>query len=264
MRLARFDLFLRAFVPRNAADLGPWRRAGAVLAIAAAALSFAALVRAETVNSGAIAAAARRSVQEAFGPGVEVETQCGLVPAIGPVQGADAEIRVRVLGDRRQGGPVPVVVEFWQDGERLGECPVTVHARLYRQVLVAREPIGRGVALLPELFTIERREVAVPGSGGAAVLASVAGMRLRRPVPAGETVLAADLEPLPVVRRGDRVTATVDVGGITVIMSAVALEDGAAGAAVMVKNDRSGRRLQAVVAGPGAVRVQLDNSMIGG
>jgi flagella basal body P-ring formation protein FlgA len=47
-------------------------------------------------------------------------------------------------------------------------------------------------------------------------------------------------------------------------MSAIALEDGAAGAMVAVKNDRSGRRLQAVVVGPGVVRVQLDDPSIGG
>lgn len=252
------------FPGRGGTDRKLWRQIGAVLALAVAALSFAVLVRAETIDAGAFAAVAERCVRDTFGAGVEVEAQCGMVPALGALQGVDAELRPRVLGERRTSGPVLVSVEMWRDGVRLGERSVTVQVRLYRPVLVALAPLARGAVLAPEQFRIERREVTAAGDATVPSAESVAGMRLRRPVTAGDTVLAGDLEPVPLVRRGDKVTATVGVGGITVTMSAIALEDGAAGAMVAVKNDRSGRRLQAVVVGPGVVRVQLDDSTIGG
>lgn len=264
MRLARIELLGHPLIGRRVASRHHWREAGAVLLLVLAAMLFAALVRAETLDNRAIATAAERCVRETFGAGVEVEAQCGPVPALGALQSADAELRPRVLGDRRMSGQALVSVELWREGQRIGERSVNVQVRLYRPVLVAREPLARGAALLPAQFTVERREVAMAGDTAVPSVDTVTGMRLRRPVAAGDTVLATDLEPVPLVRRGDKVTAITGLGGITVSMSAIALEDGAAGATVSVKNDRSGRRLQAVVVGPGVVRVQLDDPSIGG
>ena len=264
MRPVRMELLGHMSGGHRTAERNHWREAGAVVLLVLAALLFAALARAETLDARAIAGAAERCVREAFGTGVEVEAQCGPVPALGALQSADVELRTRVLGERRTGGQALVSVELWHEGERIGERSVTVQVRLYRPVLVAREPLARGTALVPAQFTVERREVAMAGDTVTPSVETVAGMRLRRPVVAGDTVLATDLEPVPLVRRGDKVTATTGVGGISVSMSAIALEDGAMGATVSVKNDRSGRRLQAVVVGPGVVRVQLDDPSIGG
>jgi flagella basal body P-ring formation protein FlgA len=232
--------------------------------VAAAVLAGASHAGAVVLDARALALAAEDVARAAIGAGADVEVACGPVPALGVLQGQEVEIRGHVLGTRHGSGPTLVSLEIWRDGARIGERSVSVQLHVYRQVLVAAAPIGRGTAALPEQFAVERREAIAGGDTAVASVESVRGMRLRHSFTAGETVHTSDLEPLPVIRRGDKVMATVGVGGITVTVSGIALDDGAVGQRVGIKNDRSGRRLQATVMGPGSVRIELDDNAIGG
>lgn len=58
------------------------------------------------------------------------------------------------------------------------------------------------------------------------------------------------------VHRGDRVEARLHMSGISVTLIAMALDDGCAGQTVLVKNERSGKRLRGTVIAPGVVQVQ--------
>ncbi len=235
-----------------------------VLLVALLALVAAPRAAAVVLDARALALAAEDAARSAFGTGADVEVVCGPMPALGGLQGQEAEIHGRVLGTRRASGPTLVALEMWRDGTKIGERSVSVQLRVYRSVLVAVAPIGRGAAAAPEQFSVERREAAADGDTVVASVESVRGMRLRRSFSAGETVHPSDLEPLPVIRRGDKVMATLGLGGITVTVSGIALDDGAVGQRVAIKNDRSGRRLQATVMGPGSVRIELDDNAIGG
>jgi len=235
-----------------------------ILMVAVAALATAPGAGAVVLDARALALAAEDAARSACGAGADVEVVCGPVPALGALQGQDAEIHGHVLGTRRASGPTLVSLEIWREGTRIGERSVSVQLRVYRHILVAVAPIGRGAAALPEQFTVERREATADGDTAVASVESVRGMRMRRSFSAGETVQRSDLEPLPVIRRGDKVMATAGVGGITVTVSGIALDDGALGQRVGIKNDRSGRRLQATVMGPGSVRIELDDNAIGG
>jgi len=131
-------------------------------------------------------------------------------------------------------------------------------------VLVAVLPIARGTAVSAAQFAIERRPLAAGAAARPAAPDAIDGTRLRRSLAAGEVLAAGDLEPVPFVRRGDKVTALAEAAGIAVAMQVTALEDGANGATITVKNDRSGKRLQAVVVAPGTVRVRVENALHGG
>ncbi|MCA8906828.1 MAG: flagellar basal body P-ring formation protein FlgA [Rhodospirillaceae bacterium] len=90
-------------------------------------------------------------------------------------------------------------------------------------------------------------------TGVARTTAELTGMAVRRALPAGDMVLVSDLEPPVVVARGSGVMITYTSGPLTILMRGRALEDGALGSVVRVANADSGRTVDAVVSGPGAV-----------
>ena len=65
------------------------------------------------------------------------------------------------------------------------------------------------------------------------------------------------LEAPRLVRRGERVTITARADGIDVRMAGKALMDGTAGERIRVRNINSDRVIEATVASPGMVEVQM-------
>lgn len=83
----------------------------------------------------------------------------------------------------------------------------------------------------------------------------VAGMAARRPLRAGDPLLATDLEKPRLVLRGEQVTLSYVRPGLTLSVRGRALSDGAAGDLVSVLNEQSRRTVEGVVSGPGRVSV---------
>lgn len=237
-----------------------WARAAIVIVLGLR----PALGSAEPATPAALAAAAMDAVRAACaGPG-ELELECGAVPPLGALQGADLELRPRVLGLPRADGAVPVSVELWQGEQRRGEHTVVVRTRRYQPLLVAAVALSRGVVPQPEQVRFEPRAACGAGDVVVASAEQLHGMQLKRAVAAGEPLLLRDLEPRPVIRRGERVTATLERGSIHITISGTALADGALGGRIAVKNDQGGKRLWGLVTGAGAVRIEPEASPQGG
>ncbi len=86
-------------------------------------------------------------------------------------------------------------------------------------------------------------------------VASAAGQMLRRPVPAGQPLQAADLTRPLLVAKGARVAMELRVPGLAITAQGVALQAGAAGEMVQVLNPVSHMVVEAEVTGPGRVVV---------
>jgi flagella basal body P-ring formation protein FlgA len=82
---------------------------------------------------------------------------------------------------------------------------------------------------------------------------ALAGMRAACDVAPGEMLDTRDLEPVPVVQRGERVDLVVRRGGIAAVVRAECREDGLLGEIVSVINGLTGRPVVARVAAPGVV-----------
>ena len=85
--------------------------------------------------------------------------------------------------------------------------------------------------------------------------AAVIGMQLKRQVPAGMPIPLADLMHPLQINRGEPVRMQLQAGGLTLSGQGVALESGAAGERIRVRNISSNAVIEAEVLGPGAVRV---------
>jgi len=85
------------------------------------------------------------------------------------------------------------------------------------------------------------------------------GMELRHPVMAGMPFLAADVARPTLVQRGANVTMQLESPGLSVVAQGVAMDPGAIGEQIRVMNPSSRATVEAVVIGPGQVRVTPDS-----
>ncbi len=86
-------------------------------------------------------------------------------------------------------------------------------------------------------------------------LRDVVGMEAARRLAAGNIVRATDIVRPQLVRRGEPVTINIRSGTLVISAAGRALGNGAAGASVRVVAGPTNRTLDAIVEGPGAVRV---------
>ena len=128
--------------------------------------------------------------------------------------------------------------------------------KLLQPVVVASRPLARGQRLGSDDLALEKRDV------GDSAREGVSGTRPRslgylmsRGVPAGRALDSAVLEAPVLVERGRRVRMAVQAQGIDITMAGVALEDGALGETVRVRNPASRRVVEGVVVGPAQVRL---------
>jgi flagella basal body P-ring formation protein FlgA len=82
------------------------------------------------------------------------------------------------------------------------------------------------------------------------------GKTPRRAVRPGQPVRLADIREPLVIRKGELVTIIVETGTMRLTAQGRANDDGAQGQAIRVANTRSGKTLDAVVAGPGTVKIE--------
>lgn len=91
-------------------------------------------------------------------------------------------------------------------------------------------------------------------------LARVVGMQLKRPALPNQPILVSDLIKPAVVGRDSAVRLTLDAGGLSLSGQGIALEAGAIGERIRVRNPSSRAVLEAEVIAPGVVRVAPDGA----
>jgi flagella basal body P-ring formation protein FlgA len=145
-----------------------------------------------------------------------------------------------------------------------GEGMNPINSRISGQVLELMDVAVAATRLLPETVLrtgdvkMARVRAALVQGEVARGIDQVIGMELRRPVPAGQPLRAADMMRPPMVRRGAVVQVQLQVGGLSVNGQAVAVEAGAEGDRIRVQNMSSRALLMAQVIGSGLVRVMPD------
>lgn len=125
------------------------------------------------------------------------------------------------------------------------------------KVLVAKEVLKRGTVLSPEMFALAE----LPASGMEnQVIADpqqVLNMELVRDLAPNAPLRTYDLKKAVMVKRGQEVQVIAGAGqGFLITMRAEALQEGALGEQIRLKNSESGRSLTAVVTGQNTAKVK--------
>ncbi|ROZ82406.1 flagella basal body P-ring formation protein FlgA [Pseudomonas neustonica] len=128
---------------------------------------------------------------------------------------------------------------------------------LYQQVLVSAHPLSRDTVLSASDLTLQERDTSLLRDKYLVEPEQAIGMRLTRPVAPDTIVTFAIIAQNEVIRRGDKVVISASNGSVSVKMPGEAMEDGAVGAQIRVRNTRSNREIKARVSAAGQVRVDM-------
>lgn len=144
-------------------------------------------------------------------------------------------------------------------------CPAPKPWRLYVpvritrhiEVLIAAHPLPRGVALTRDSIRRERRNPVDLARGWYAEPKQLLGLETRRAIHAGEVLSPGLLTSPRLIRRGQELILFATSGAMTVTMKGEALEDGAEGEVIRVRNLSSSRIVEGRVVGADKVQVSL-------
>lgn len=124
---------------------------------------------------------------------------------------------------------------------------VPVSIDQYLDVIVARHPLRTGQRVSAADLTTARRNSSNMPYGYYRETGHIVGQAVKQPVAAGDVIRPGTLSAPTLVRRGQELMLVADTGSVTVSMSGVALENGARGERIRVRNSRSGRTVEGTV-----------------
>lgn len=163
------------------------------------------------------------------------------------------EFTLRTLTKSRAKGMVPVIVEYTTFDGINGRAQITLSIRVFDSALVASSRLARGQELNSRSVVCEWRDVTDFPGAPLRDLTAATGYRLRRNIPAGNVITASALEVIPDVEYGDEVTIEFSVGALSLRAVGSALEAGAVGETVRVRNITSKSIIKATITAPGVV-----------
>lgn len=154
------------------------------------------------------------------------------------------------------GSSMVVRYRAFADSALVEESTVILRASLWRDAWFAREPLAPGGALDSTLVE-PRRIDCFRMRDGIPTGTQDPDLILTRSVPAGSMLTWHDVGHRPLVRKGEIVDVTASTGLLRVTMKGIALQSGALGDLVTVRNPDSLKTIPALVVGDNRVEVRL-------
>ena len=133
------------------------------------------------------------------------------------------------------------------------DIPVTVVLHSFGEIPAARAAIRRGTPLQEEQFTWSWLDLAEVDGALVTDRGELAGVCAARTLTAGDRLRRNDLKSVPVIRAGDRVELRINRGGLMVAVNALARQEGCLGQTIPVRNELTGRLVNARILGSGIV-----------
>lgn len=171
------------------------------------------------------------------------------------LDGDPQKAAIEALEELKPGQNRLALVEVGDKGRAVRKASLEAEISLVAQVAVAATPINSTQGqITPPMIAFESMNLARikgkpwDGSGGP--------WRVRTSVGQGQVVYEDNLEPMPTICRGDKVTLAYRGKRVQLSAEAEAITDGFLGQGITVRNLQSGIQVSGLVEGPGAVVVQ--------
>ncbi len=133
--------------------------------------------------------------------------------------------------------------------------PATID--IYGKVVIARTSIPKNTLLRSHHLELREQQINVSRYANYNAVGLVSGMRTKRSIRQGAVISPSNLEPPMLVARGDQVIISAESDVIAIQMKGEALNSGALGEQISVKNLSSNRVIRARVTERGKVSVLL-------
>lgn len=201
----------------------------------------------------ALAAVRAALVAQGAAPDCEVEIP-GFNPPIVPASGSSAPIVTQLDYDHGL-GRFTAVLSVTGDGMDPISTRISGEVSDVIDLPVAVVRLSAGAIAGPDDVRMARIHVAAVHAEVARDPAMVVGMQLKRQIQAGVPIPISELMLPTQINRGEPVRLELQVRGLSLTGQGMALESGAAGERIRVRNVSSRAVLEAEVVGPGVVRV---------
>ncbi|GAB3532618.1 flagellar basal body P-ring formation chaperone FlgA [Photobacterium alginatilyticum] len=120
---------------------------------------------------------------------------------------------------------------------------------IFLPLVVAKQPLNRRQAISRADLSLKRSNLAHMRHGYFTHIDAVAGLTSRRKIAAGKVISPRMVEAPELVKRNEEVIIEARMGGMTAKMKGMALESGAEGESIRVRNLSSGKEIYATVIG---------------
>ncbi|RLU02456.1 MAG: flagella basal body P-ring formation protein FlgA [Ketobacter sp.] len=133
--------------------------------------------------------------------------------------------------------------------------PVTVQA--FDHVVVSDTPIAKGTHLRVSDLRLELVDISLLHGGYFQSLEELDGFVARRPIPAEQVMTPALVDPAKMINRGEKVVIVAEGPGLSIRATGLAMEDGAFGELVRVRNTSTNKVVEGRITAPGLIKVSL-------
>ena len=166
------------------------------------------------------------------------------------------EVKIRRISSRPFRGPTVVRAEILVDGETQRTLTLTVDTRFNRKVLVTTRSLRREQSFSSDMVEWVERDITDLEDGFFTDFAELADLQVKRPIGFDRILTHRHVEKIPVVRRGDEVVLVVATSHLRISTQGMALQDGAVGKRIRVRNQDSGKVVQGEILDRQTVRVR--------
>jgi flagella basal body P-ring formation protein FlgA len=146
-------------------------------------------------------------------------------------------------------------VQLVHDGVVLANVPVTARTDAHGSVVVAKQSVPRGTVLGPDDVEVVERNAKDLPPDAVTMPEQAIGMETKVALAAAAPLPRTALAPPIVVKKGDLVTMIMDTAAMRLTVAGEALESGAVGSAIKVKNRTSKQTVAGKVVAGGVVAV---------
>jgi flagella basal body P-ring formation protein FlgA len=221
----------------------------------------AALLAGQALASGYQDIGAIRQTVRQF---VELQQQGRSRPPVIEVSTIDPRLRLAACGKKlvaflpaggRSLGNTTIGVRCTGNTPWVVYVPTTV--RVFDKVLITTRPLNRGTVLTAADFRAEERDLTTLTTGFVTDPLQAAGKQVRQIIPAGSVLNPTLLVGQKLVKRGDFVAILANTSGLEVRMRGQAMDDGAVGDRIKVRNPLNKKVIDGIVTTNGHVRVEM-------
>ena len=133
---------------------------------------------------------------------------------------------------------------------------VSVKVMAMRDVVITRQALPAKHVLTEQDVVMTSMDIGQLRQVPIRQISDIIGRQLKRSVAMGAVLSHSQLKKQKLVRRGQQVTLFSQTGSIQVKMAGIALADAVLGEKIKVKNSRSQRIIEGIVAGPNRMRIE--------
>jgi len=131
----------------------------------------------------------------------------------------------------------------------------SVIIKTYQMVVVLSQPVQRGEIITRQHLAIEKREVSTLRENFVTQLEQIENKQAMRQLSTGTILSLRYIVEPKLIKRGDKVVISTTKPDFSIRMSGIAMMDGTKEQLISVKNQNSGRLINATVIEPGLVSV---------